>query len=302
VVFYNNLNVAGITTLTSSLDVSGATTIGSSLDITGATSIGSNLSVQGASILNTTLEVFGVSTFQDIATFNNGMILPENYILNVKDFKIYQSERNINFNGSTIHNGIIDFSLGNTDNTSYFQIKNNQESSKFIVYGSGQIVMNSNNISIGSVNYIFPPDNGSSNQYLKTDGAGILSWASIPSVSSSSLDDLADVIITIPQNNHLLHYSGGSWVNTNTLTLSSLTVDNTIRLNNITYTFPSSQTSNYYLKTDGAGVLSWASVSGGGASSLDDLTDVIIAVPQANHVLKYNGSNWINTDTLSLSS
>lgn len=36
------------------------------------------------------------------------------------------------------------------------------------------------------------------------------------------------------------------------------------------------------------------SATGGGASALDDLTDVVITTPSTGQVLKYNGTNWIN--------
>ena len=34
--------------------------------------------------------------------------------------------------------------------------------------------------------------------------------------------------------------------------------------------------------------------SGGGAATLDDLTDVAITSPSTDQVLKYNGSGWVN--------
>jgi len=34
--------------------------------------------------------------------------------------------------------------------------------------------------------------------------------------------------------------------------------------------------------------------AGGGASTLNDLSDVVITTPSTNQVLKYNGSNWVN--------
>lgn len=37
----------------------------------------------------------------------------------------------------------------------------------------------------------------------------------------------------------------------------------------------------------------WATISGG-ASALDDLTDVVITAPSTGQVLKYNGTSWIN--------
>ncbi len=56
-----------------------------------------------------------------------------------------------------------------------------------------------------------------------------------------------------------------------------------------------SQTGNSgkYLTTNGTST-SWATVSGGGASALDDLTDVVLTSPTTGQVLKYNGTNWIN--------
>jgi len=46
------------------------------------------------------------------------------------------------------------------------------------------------------------------------------------------------------------------------------------------------------LKTDGSGVLSWTNNSGGGASALNDLSDVSTSGAASGQVLKYNGSSW----------
>ena len=53
---------------------------------------------------------------------------------------------------------------------------------------------------------------------------------------------------------------------------------------------------NQVLKTDGSGNLSWTDMSsgGGGASALNDLSDVSISSLSSGQVLKYNGSNWVN--------
>jgi hypothetical protein len=61
--------------------------------------------------------------------------------------------------------------------------------------------------------------------------------------------------------------------------------------------YPSADgTNGQVLVTDGAGNLSFAT-AGGGASALDDLTDVTIITPAANDVLVYNStsSQWENT-------
>lgn len=58
-----------------------------------------------------------------------------------------------------------------------------------------------------------------------------------------------------------------------------------------------SQTENSgkVLKTDGTNA-AWQTESGGGggASDLDDLTDVVISSPANGEVLKYDGTNWVN--------
>ena len=36
--------------------------------------------------------------------------------------------------------------------------------------------------------------------------------------------------------------------------------------------------------------------SGGGASALDDLTDVTVSSPANEQVLEYNGAQWVNVD------
>ena len=63
------------------------------------------------------------------------------------------------------------------------------------------------------------------------------------------------------------------------------------------YSLPNSTPAqDQILKADGNGDLQWAteSAGGGGASEINDLTDVSISTPSTNQVLKYNGANWVN--------
>ena len=57
-------------------------------------------------------------------------------------------------------------------------------------------------------------------------------------------------------------------------------------------------TQGQVITTDGAGVLGWSTVSGGGASALDDLTDVEVVTPLDGDILRYNGvsTTWQNTN------
>ena len=53
-------------------------------------------------------------------------------------------------------------------------------------------------------------------------------------------------------------------------------------------------TANQVLKTNGAGQLSWTTISAG-ATNLDGLSDVVITAAAAGEVLYYNGTNWVDT-------
>lgn len=67
-------------------------------------------------------------------------------------------------------------------------------------------------------------------------------------------------------------------------TLSSVTLTGTLTVGG------SAGTSGQYLRSTGTGV-QWVSLD---TNTLDGLSDVIINSPEAQQVLKYNGSNWIN--------
>ena len=64
---------------------------------------------------------------------------------------------------------------------------------------------------------------------------------------------------------------------------------------NYTLTLPNTDgNADQVLKTDGSGNLDWVDQSSGGASAINDLSDVTITTPSSGQVLKYNGSAWVN--------
>jgi len=112
-----------------------------------------------------------------------------------------------------------------------------------------------------------PASGGGTTNFLRADGT----WAAPPGGSGAT--DL-----TYTASTRLLESSTGTDV---TLPLVSSTDAGLA---------PASGggTSNF-LRADGT----WAAPSGG-ASALDDLSDVVITTPSTGQVLKYNGTNWVN--------
>lgn len=53
-------------------------------------------------------------------------------------------------------------------------------------------------------------------------------------------------------------------------------------------------TTGQVLSTDGAGLLGWTTVSGG-SSTLDGLSDVVITAAATNDILRFDGTNWVDT-------
>jgi len=92
----------------------------------------------------------------------------------------------------------------------------------------------------------------------------------------------------------------GSYVLSNLGTLSSLTVSGnatiggTLSVRGVTYTFPTTQSANTYLRTDGTGTLTWASAPIT-APALSGLPDVDVTGLTTGQYLRYNGTAWVNT-------
>lgn len=63
-------------------------------------------------------------------------------------------------------------------------------------------------------------------------------------------------------------------------------------------TYPTSDgTNGQVLQTDGQGALSFAD-GGSGSSTLAELTDTTITSAASGEIIQYNGSSWVNDDTL----
>ena len=147
--------------------------------------------------------------------------------------------------------------------------------------------------------YTWPTSSGSNLDFLTTNGNGILTWNSL---NNYNLTSLGDVTLTNSANGSILTYNGsGGWISSKSLNINVLevssgaTLPRTTTIGSVTYTFPSSDGSGtQYLKTNGSANLSW------GKPSLSDLTDASFNSLAVNDFITYNGTKWINTDTINI--
>ena len=101
---------------------------------------------------------------------------------------------------------------------------------------------------------------------------------------ASALNDLSDVTISSASNGQVLKYSNGDWIN------AAETVGSVVSVTQI----QSTGTKIATVTIDSVDTDIYAPTGGGGASSLNDLSDVTITSQTAGDILEYDGSNWIN--------
>jgi len=102
---------------------------------------------------------------------------------------------------------------------------------------------------------------------------------------AACLDELLDVEITSPSNAQVLMYTGSTWCNMSTTDICA------------------NLTEGQILMYTGGTICSvpYCTGSGGGASALNDLTDVVISSPASGHILIYTGSTWCNKAGIDIS-
>ena len=105
---------------------------------------------------------------------------------------------------------------------------------------------------------------------VNQSGAGNLFSASASGVAKFTLNN-AGIISLLDRVAHTLDDIAGNLTLTSNSTIISLndnvTFAGTTTLNSLSYTWPSSQTTNYVLQTNGSGTLSWVAQSAGGSSN-----------------------------------
>jgi len=125
-----------------------------------------------------------------------------------------------------------------------------------------------------------PTSAGSADQVLKTNGSGVLSWTNV--VSDLSED-------TTPQLGGDLDVNGNSIVSASNGDIA-ITPNGTGSIVLDGQSWPQADgTADYYLKTNGAGQLSWAAVSSGGLGNVSEDT-----TPQLGGDLDVNGNSIVS--------
>lgn len=90
-------------------------------------------------------------------------------------------------------------------------------------HGSFDLTLNTDG-TVQFPNYKFPVADGTSDQTLKTNGSGILTWSADNNTGYGTLDNLTDVTITSPATGQILKYNGSQWVNGTDLTGTTYTL------------------------------------------------------------------------------
>jgi hypothetical protein len=199
--------------------------------------------------------------------------------LDVNNYPIYTNITNGNVSVYGNGTGVVSLGsavLNNSVNISpgLIEVRNNSTQSEIRLYEESDnnyvSLKAPTNASLSAdLTFTLPSSYGTSSQFLQTDGAGGLTWATSSGSGATDLDGLSDVTVTTPTAGQVLIYDATASVFENaTLTAGA----------NVTI-------------TEADGSITIAS-SAGGASDLNGLTDVTITgTPAAGEILINNATS-----------
>ena len=120
-----------------------------------------------------------------------------------------------------------------------------------------------------------PTSDGTAGQFLKTDGAGTVTFSTIPTINA--LNDIANVTITSASSGEFLKWDGAAWVNDSIPTINTLN-----DISNVTIT---SATTGEFLQWNGS---AWVNAV---VEAFDVQTQTTTAVTQVT-VASYNATTY----------
>ena len=156
-----------------------------------------------------------------------------------------------------------------------------------------------------------PADQGGTNQYLKNDGSGNLSWVTL-GAGVSALPDLSDVTITSAATGEYLKYSGTAWVDS-PLEISDLSTTSAARGDVIIRSASGFQRlgiggAGTVLSSDGTDV-AWSSTAAGlSFTSIDPSSGTTVVADSSTDTLNLTGSTGVtvtgdsSSDTITFTS
>jgi hypothetical protein len=264
---------------------------GTGANITGTANVAGNLSVTGKSNLNAVGNVIitGGTTGQYLQTDGAGNLSWSTVSTSVTGFS------NGTSNGSIpTANGNVNFSVNGNANILVVTGTGANITGTANVDGNLSVTGTSNLNAVGNVIIT----GGTTGQYLQTDGTGNLSWSSVTTsvsgfsngTSTGSIPTAdGNINFTVNGNSNIVVITGTGANITGTANVAgNLSVTGKSNLNAVGNVIITGGTTGQYLKTDGAGNLSWASVNT--ASISNGTSGINIPVANGNVVIS-SGTN-----------
>jgi len=264
---------------------------GTGANITGTANVAGNLSVTGESNLNAVGNVIitGGTTGQYLQTDGAGNLSWSTVSTSVTGFS------NGTSNGSIpTANGNVNFSVNGNSNILVVTGTGANITGTANIAGNLSVTGTSNLNAVGNVIIT----GGTTGQYLQTDGAGNLSWSSVTTsvsgfsngTSTGSIPTAdGNINFTVNGNSNIVVITGTGANITGTANVAgNLSVTGKSNLNAVGNVIITGGTTGQYLKTDGAGNLSWASVNT--ASISNGTSGINIPVANGNVVIS-SGTN-----------
>jgi len=279
----SNVIVSGNTDIESELNVTGNVFVASNVIVSGNTDIESELNVTGNVFVASNVVVTGNTDVQSELNVDGNVFVASNVI--VSGNTDIESELNVSGNVFVLSNAVI---TGNTDISSELNVAGNVfAASNIVVSGNtdvqselnvdGNIFARSNVIVTGNTD-VQSELNVSGNVFVASNVV-VTGNTDVESELNVTGNVFVDSNVVVTNNVHAARYygDGGHLANVTLQVVSDKgnTTSNTIQFTNATTALTTDLNSNVGIK-------------------VDQLANVVVTNPEADHLLVYNGSNWVN--------